>query len=473
MNISKITINDMVRSLNSLFAPGRSRALAACACLVLASLPGSAQTCPAPASWFPHSQTPPPNPNLFPGNTTATDCDFHHWAWQTFLYLTQDSGGQPRFLSYPTAADLFPADVSQRPAALASLKARNARPPLRLKVRAAKPRVGGTVVDPDDIFQAGSGGVLVAPDGNPLFYSVHFDETFYDFVESNSYYDYETFITNNPNVTFPPGALELKASWKIVSPGSTLAAYTTKAQVPALYSTNNGVITAGPPMRNVTVALVGLHVVGVVANHPEFIWATFEQGSNAPDLPAGLSPTSGSPVSSSNFTFYAANTPANDCNQLATSYTLNAQSQSLSPVTQVFRQFADGSGVPDNILAIDTLNASVHQQLASTDVWNNYNLIGGVWLLPGALNPGLVPSGSLLHGSPDLANSTMETFVQTPFTNSTPPHTVLTSCLGCHTTTATSTSGGLSIPAMNMNLSHILTDGLVTREAALRKLRAK
>jgi hypothetical protein len=468
-----LTSHHKVYTFRFIIARLGSRVLAASACLLLAGLPASAQNCPAPSSWFPHSRTPPPNPNIFPGNTTATDCDFHQWAWQTFLYLTQEAGGRPRFLSYPTDGDLFPANPEQKPPTLAALRSQAARPLLRLKVRAAKPRVGGKVENPNSIAQAGSGGVLVAPDGNPLFYSVHFDDTFYDFVESNSYYDYATFITNNPNVTFPPGATELKASWKIVPANSRLAAYTTQAQVPTLYQTNNGPITAGPPMRQVTVALVGLHVVGVVANHPEFIWATFEQVSNAPNLPAGVAPTSSTPVSSSNFTFYAANTPANDCNQQPAAYTLNPQTQSLSPVTQVFRQFEDGSGVADNTLAIDTLNVSVHKQLASTDVWNNYDLIGGVWLLPGALNPGLSPSGSMLHGSPQLANSTMETFVQVPFTNSTPPFTVFTSCLGCHTTASTSTSGGLNIPAMNLNLSHSLTDGLVTREAALRKLRAK
>lgn len=121
------------------------------------------------------------------------------------------------------------------------------------------------------------------------------------------------------------------------------------------------------------------------------------------------------------------------------------------------------------------LNASVHAPLSSSEVWNNYNLIGGVWLPPDSLHPGLVPDGSLLRGSTNLANCTMETFVQAPFVNPNPPPALFTSCLACHTTekTETGTSPSLRIPAMNRNLSHVLTDGLVTREARLRRPRIK
>ena len=66
----------------------------------------------------------------------------------------------------------------------------------------------------------------------------------------------------------------------------------------------------------------------------------------------------------------------------------------------------------------------------------------------------------------------METFLQAPAPNPAPPPAFFTSCLGCHTTAATSTTGGLPIPAMNMNLSHVLTDGLVKQETARRQLKA-
>jgi hypothetical protein len=381
-------------------------------------------------------------------------------------------------MTYPTAEDLIPANPNQKPLKAPSLKSRDSRPPLKLKVRSLKPKTIGTLTeDAGSITQAGSGGILVDQNGNPVFYSVHFNWTFYTFIETNSYYDYNTYVAANPNVSFPPGATEFKASWQIIPTGTTFAGYTTAAQVPTLSTGTGGIIDADPTkMRNVTVGLVGLHIAGSVANHPELIWATFEKLNNAPDLPAGLTPSSTQSVSSSNYTFYTANTPANLCNVQPTTYTLNVAAQTLSPVTQVFRQFANGGGVPDNITAIDTLNASVLAQLTASnqaDPAVNYELVGGVWLLPGALNPNMSPGDGQLHGSPDLANSTMETFVQAPFANKNSPPTFFTSCFGCHTTTSSKTISGLFIPPMNMNLSHILTDGLVTRETARRQIPQK
>src|SRR5258708_6043908 len=108
----------------------RSRTVPVCAslCAALASLFSMessvlAQNCPAPASWFPHSSTPPFDPNSFPG-TSATDCDFHQWAWQTFLFITQDEGGRPRFLSYPTEAELFPSSPTEKPVEKTALSAK-------------------------------------------------------------------------------------------------------------------------------------------------------------------------------------------------------------------------------------------------------------------------------------------------------------------------------------------------------------
>ena len=117
--------------------------------------------CTAPASWFPHSQTPAPNPNMFPG-ANATNCDFHQWSWQMFLWLTQDWQGQLRFLSFPTDTDLFDAtSPAKTPLSLAALNARTTKPRVRLKLRGLKPmNVGATRNDPHRVIQA-SGGIIV------------------------------------------------------------------------------------------------------------------------------------------------------------------------------------------------------------------------------------------------------------------------------------------------------------------------
>jgi hypothetical protein len=106
-----------------------------------------------------------------------------------------------------------------------------------------------------------------------------------------------------------------KATWMRVGNGQNApaGAYTMQAEVPVLQTiVTPGRVTIAPiPGRftTVTVALVGLHVVGVTVNHPEFIWATFEHNLNSPATPDGTfapSPTASSP---NNYTFYKANTP--------------------------------------------------------------------------------------------------------------------------------------------------------------------
>ena len=440
-----------------------ARSVPAIAALLLVGNSASAQ-CPAPASWFPSSQTKPFDPASFPAD--ASNCDFHQWAWQTFLWLTQDVGGKLRFTTFPSETELFdPKNPLKKPQKLAALMAKK-RPPMILRVRAEKSKEGGVVNDISAVGQAGGGGILVDQKGHPVYYSVNFDPVFYEFVQSNQYYDYDKYIAAPPTTNFPLGAIELKASWRIVEPGdpSTANSYVTDALVPVLKqdpTTRTVTIDTTKPPAPAKVAFLGIHIVGIVANHPEFIWATFEQSQNSPDLPAGVKPTDNTPVSPNNFTFYAANTVASACNQYSkTKITLDPATQTFTPVTQVFRQIPQGGGSDSNVANIKALNDSVHSQLQAGEVWRNYELVGGVWLLPGALQPNMPTSKPFdLHGSVDLANTTMETFHQN------------LNCFTCHTTTGFNSPAG-PIPPMNMNLSHILTDGLVTQKNA-KLLKAK
>lgn len=431
--------------------------------------------CPAPASWFPSSKTPEPNNAAFPDSNTATNCDFHQWSWQMFLWLTQSAGnGDLRFMTFPTDNDLFKIPAARNlaanltalttpPAPLAQLPKHR---PMMLRPRTTKPRVGGTELNPSEIAQAGSGAILVGPNGQIVYYSVFFDSVYYEFIRTNKYYDLANYVKASPNTDFPVGALEIKASWRVLKQSEDAGgAFTTQAMIPQLKDSAGGLyIDESKPMKQALVALIGVHVVGVVAHHPEFIWATFEHNANAPDLPYGMSTSADSAVSQSNYTFYKAGTKADSCNNQPSAYTLNAATQTVSPIAQVFREYAwgDTSATTPNTKNIVMLNQSVHNQLEAGSWLKNYSLIGAVWLLPGALHPNMAPVLSDLHGSPYLNNATMETYVQPQ-----------TGCFSCHNTQSTTTTAGDSIPAMNMNLSHILTDGLITREHLLRKLHKK
>lgn len=411
-----------------------------CLCVGLAAATASAQTCTAPASWFPHAQTPAPT-NGAPGS----DCAFHQWAWQTFLWMTQPVGGDLRFITQTFTPGQVFAPGGPLPAAQSVPKQRFTLRPRTSKEVAPK-NLGG-------INQAGDRGVLVDPvTSRAVYYATHLNDVYFNFIRQNNFNDPQALENASPTLNFPVGTLEMKSAWRVVGPGDdTTGVYTTTADIELLTTNAAGKVVVDPTqVVTVKVALVGLHVVGVVENHPEFIWATFEPSSNAPQLPANVPPTSPNPVSGTASTFYLANTPANQCNvSNAGNVTLtNPTSQALSPVTNVFRQVAWGGGSAADVANIQALNASVHAQLGN-EVWTNYNLIGGVWI-SGTLQPNVFPAPQ--QGSVRLANTTMETFAQ-GFGN----------CFSCHNTFPLS-EGGANLGAKNINLSHALEQAFVTNE---------
>ena len=51
----------------------------------------SADSCNCETSWFPHEKTPAPKEgdgSPFDSKST-TNCDFHQWSWQKFLWVTK------------------------------------------------------------------------------------------------------------------------------------------------------------------------------------------------------------------------------------------------------------------------------------------------------------------------------------------------------------------------------------------------
>src|SRR5262249_14022881 len=125
--------------------------------LVTVSTPAVQAQCQAPAAWFPHANTPEPD-----FHAPATDCEFHQWGWQTFLWLTQPPGpGRIRLLDLPTAEELF--QPGKGPATLdAAMLQRLRQQPLVLTPRVPK-RSAPTRFD--DIHQAGLRGILVDQNG--------------------------------------------------------------------------------------------------------------------------------------------------------------------------------------------------------------------------------------------------------------------------------------------------------------------
>jgi hypothetical protein len=420
----------------------------------LAKAAENGDSCLAPSEWFPHDKTPKPNDSA----DFTTNCDFHQWSWQMFLWLTQTMPeGRLRFETFARPTDLHTAG-GEPPA----FSAGTAGSKLKLLPRITKS------ADPtllDEINQAGSKGLLIDHNGRAVYYSMYINDVFFNFVRENGLYDPKKLSTAPDTLDFPVGSLELKAAWKIVGQGrDTGAFYKRKAAVAKLVQNNGSVVVDPNETVEVTVALVGLHIAGVVKDHPEFIWATFEHDKNAPTLTdeqleqylnVNDASINNQPVSNENFTFYtaAATFIQSNQNNAGDVKLTDPSAQALSPITEAFIQYAQGGGNEENRANIRKLNASVLSQLKDP-ILSNYYLGGAIWLKEAnALKPNSTQQ-NLITGSTDLSNLTMETFTQKIKDQR--------NCFSCHNTMQrfplVQDTGVEPLKGMNLNVSHILVN---------------
>jgi len=320
----------------------------------------------------------------------------------------------------------------------------------------------GTLVVLQDTAQAGSKSAVLQtnPDYNAgagamVYYSIHMNPemitagtTFANQIKSGK-------LPASNQSTFPVKSFEMKVSWVPVSaiPAAKQSSYYTAM---ASLSTNGG-----KSFTNTEMALIGMHVVGVVENHPEFIWATFEHDDSAPNYDW----TANSASSSTNKLLYKQGT-VTGINGIVYNTTTRL---GIAPY-QVFDLFqygvprnADGTFMTtsqngqtnfDNVAGI---NQCVKSQL--NDVWKNYFYNGSIWLntdgktplqqaqLIDSLGYGIANAtpGSYARGSLNCANVTMETFTQTFGTSITSINVnSLANCFSCHSAPSFSNSSNLS-----------------------------
>ena len=290
--------------------------------------------CTAKTDWFPHETTPEPNNEQF---ASTSNCNFHLWSWQMFLWLTQPHGDdqQPRFLSFKSPEALLGNEE-------------NSTLTLGLMPRTSKSNHVRTL---DEIDQAGSDAILVDQNGRAIYYSQHINQKFVDFVQEHGLNNPEAVRKFPADKSFDIGVIELKASWKIVAEGeNTDDFFTMTDNVYKLTNKGGKIHIDRTKTENVTLALVGFHIGGVVNGHPEMIWVTFEHNKNAPNVYLSSRPKKAPPIkptdsiSEDDFTFYKANTPYSECNvNTVGRQTLDEATQKLSPVTQVCRQYQYGN----------------------------------------------------------------------------------------------------------------------------------
>jgi hypothetical protein len=383
-----------------------------------ASVPTAFEDCPASAEWFP---TTPPLRMFAPAPHPDTECPFYRGAYQSFLVATQpDSLGRPALVHYATGDDVF----------------RSATP------HAARNTAGRAWLG--TVLQAGYRNVLIDQDGHTLYYGLHMNQAFVDFIRANNLQTVSGILNVDPTLSFPPGLVELKTAWKDIDPadfpggkvpppggypgdpGDYSNYITTTAWVSHLsQDAQTGAIVEDPNHpRLVKVALVAVHAVYTLPGHPEFIWGSIQhvnlgavdatasaaQGATifgAPDDqpdPAAcpvVEAADGGPgdpenlhvttvVSPSSFLLYKGGTPENQADQPYTNQQLvfDEASQSFpGQRTSMYRMFPGSKSQqvgPDT--AVMSLNANLtgiaQQQLAHgpLDVRLNYHLVSAVWM---------------------------------------------------------------------------------------------
>ncbi|PIF31492.1 hypothetical protein CLU81_1982 [Flavobacterium sp. 9] len=362
----------------------------------------SSETCDCEKSWFPHDQTPAPaegDGSPFDSETT-TNCDFHQWSWQKFLWVTKPlPNGNPFFLD---SLDLV------------SPQMEDVAPQLGLKLTLSS------------INQAGFSGVLHS---NPKFnnaadtvyYSIHINALLKDkAVLMASLINSKKLPASNLE-TFPVGALELKASWINID---AIA----KAQQQDYFTTKAAVQNSKGQYVQKTVALLGMHVVGVVKNHPEFIWATFEHKDMAPVYDK----KNNSVTSANEMLFYEKGTTSGINGIRWDTITKKPFLENKAFILYEYGVPKDlntgafmttSQAEPANFNNIEDINKCVAANLK--DVFRNYFYNGSIWLNFDGVssenqkkaivtkNLASALPDSLARGSVNLANITMETYTQT------------------------------------------------------------
>lgn len=270
-------------------------------------------------------------------------------------------------------------------------------------------------------------------------------------------------------------AIVLKASWVEASSLPHPEHYIrVKAVVPA-YKKQNADSWTFKGTKTTTLAMVGLHVVGSMPNHPELIWATFEHYKNTPNAGYTYVNSSGSIVSmprntSSDDWLFSAHGAADPFNQ-EHMHMVSRDIQSDAPFhisasnTIRWKPFGNAANFfpnnedPDVAYAntkIIAINNSVHRWLKPGDPRVNYNFIGATWTFDGS--DGNASNGA---GTKRLSNSTMETYQQGSDTLATGG-----TCFSCHTGDINHSSHIFSTTQPLFTLARKMADNAVSKVTA-------
>ena len=352
------------------------------------------EDCAASEEWLPAT---PPVPLFKPLPHPTTECPFYRGGWHNFLVAMQpDASGKPALLSWPTIDTTF--------------TSRFKHPPNRSYL--------------GDVKQAGKREILIDQHGNSLYYGIHVNDRFRQFIVDNDLQTsdkLQAYPKAKPYLFFPAGVAEFKSAWQIVEgDAAAIAAQTAdyismETTVPTLsQNAMKEIVEDRDTPRTVTVRLLAIHVVFTLPGHPEFIWASFEHTLGAPDSAAfdnkrDVAPTIGAKpgpedplnarvtgaASDHDFLLYRSGTPVLASNVSIPEQQLNLVGQKfldpnthLPQSTSIYRMFpASKSNTDDPDEAITSLNNNVEHLFAlksaaldPKDKRGHYRLVGAQWM---------------------------------------------------------------------------------------------
>ena len=336
------------------------------------------------------------------------NCSFYKWSEQMFLWLTSPEIDGRR---------IFESSVFY-----------NISVPAPDGTRTLIPNEPGK---PDTMTLGQSGGkhVLMAQNKSLVYYAIQVNDVYAYFLtaEKNrritppptefptTWEELKAIVAfaESHGIKLPhPNALvvELKSAWVEIA-GLDASKYITMTATIPTFDTSNPMKWIPNGSKQAQLALVGMHIVGSAAGHPEMIWATFEHVDNTPVASYSYNNTSEQsiefPASTDGPWLFSRRNSAGAFN-IPHMHAKNA------PIIEAFpgrmiepsdtrRENAWGSSPNDPGRApknteIIAVNRSIIGMLGSGDVRKNYLLIGATW--------------SLGLGARRLANTTMETYQQ-------------------------------------------------------------
>jgi hypothetical protein len=246
--------------------------------------------------------------------------------------------------------------------------------------------------------------------------------------------------------------VEIKTSWVEASTLPNPGDYVTIMGTIPIYNTSSPTTWAQTGTKTVLLAMVGMHVVGSAAGHPEMIWATFEHFGNAPNAAYQYISTTGLQTVPQNtagtwlFTVNGSAGPFNCMNQTANQVTAtftnivalsNACSPGIIAPNNVIRMKAFGAAFNQTPNPADASTAASNSEIISVndatqvpgaDLRNQYFMVGSTWTIGGAAPTGMFPAGNEV-GTSRLTNSTLETFAQGSSNMATGSDS---NCFSCH-----------------------------------------